>query len=88
MPIKQAAIKDLRKNHKRAAKNLRLKTHVKHLTRSLTDLVKEGKANEAKTMLAKLQQILAKAAKTHVLHTNNVKHKIASAFKLVSKAKK
>ena len=88
MPIKQAAIKDLRKNHKRAAKNLRLKTHVKHLTRSLTDLVKEGKANEVKETMAKLQQTLAKAAKTHVLHTNNAQRKIASAFKLVNKSTK
>ncbi len=88
MPIKQAAIKDLRKNHKRAAKNLRLKTHMKHLTRSLTDLVKDGKAAEAKETLSKLQQILAKAAKTHVLHGNNAQRKIASAFKLVAKAKK
>lgn len=85
MPIKQAAIKDLRKNHKRAAKNLRLKTHLKHLTRSLTDLVKEGKANDAKETLGKLQQALAKAAKTHVLHGNNAKRKIANAFKLVHK---
>jgi ribosomal protein S20 len=85
MPIKQAAIKDLRKNHKRAAKNLRLKTHVKHLTRTLTDLVKDGKANEAKTALAQLQQTLAKAAKTHIMHGNNAKRKIASAFKLVNK---
>ncbi len=85
MPIKQAAIKDLRKNHKRAAKNLRMKVHMKHLTRSLTDLVKEGKATEAKETLGKLQQILTKAAKTHILHTNNAKRKIASAFKLVNK---
>ncbi|MBP9761991.1 30S ribosomal protein S20 [Patescibacteria group bacterium] len=85
MPIKQAAIKDLRKNHKRAAKNLRLKTHVKHLTRALTDLVKDGKASEAKTALAQLQQTLAKAAKTHILHNNNAQRKIASAFKLVNK---
>ena len=88
MPIKQAAIKDLRKNHKRATKNLRLKTHMKHLTRSLTDLVKDGKAAEAKETLSKLQQILAKAAKTHVLHNNNAQRKIASAFKLVSKSSK
>jgi ribosomal protein S20 len=85
MPIKQAAIKDLRKNHKRAARNLRLKTHMKHLTRSLTDLVKEGKVAEAKTTLSALQQIIAKAAKNHVLETNNAKHKIANAYKLVGK---
>lgn len=87
MPIKQAAIKDLRKNHKRAARNLRLKTHVKHLTRTLTDLVKDGKAAEAKQALARLQQTLSKAAKNHILHTNNAKRKIASAYKLVSNKK-
>lgn len=84
MPIKQAAIKDLRKNHKRAAQNLRMKTHIKHLTRSFTDLIKEGKAGEAKEALSKLQQALAKGVKTHILHKNNAQNKVASAFKKVA----
>lgn len=85
MPIKHAAIKDLRKSNKRAARNLRLKTHVKHLTRALADLVKDGKAAEVKVALPKLQQALDKAAKNHVLHNNNAERKVASAFKLANK---
>ena len=85
MPIKHAAIKDLRKNHKHAIKNARIKTHVKHLTRDLADLMNEGKTEEAKKALSMLQQTIAKAAKTHVLHKNNAKRKIANAFQLINK---
>jgi len=40
MPNKHAAIKDLRKNERRAARNLRMKIHVKALAKQLKDLVK------------------------------------------------
>ncbi len=78
MPNKHAAEKDLRKNVKRAAKNNRMKTHVKSLSKQLITLVKEGKKDEAKTLGRKLQQALAKAAKNHVFHPNKAARKISA----------
>ena len=87
MPNKHAAIKDLRKSKKRANANSRMKTHMKTLTRQLKDLVKEGKKTEAQTVVRTLQQALAKAAKTNVLHRNSASRKLSSATKMVSKLK-
>jgi len=84
MPNKHAAIKDLRKNERRAARNLRLKIHVKSLTKQLKDLVKEGKKTEAQEVSRKLQQAAAKASKNHVLHFNKTRRMTSAAHKMVS----
>jgi small subunit ribosomal protein S20 len=87
MPNKHAAIKDLRKNKKRAIANGRMKTHLKTLSRQLKDLVKEGKKAEAQEVARKLQQNLDKAAKKNVLHGNNASRKLSGATKMISKLK-
>ncbi|MDO8617811.1 MAG: 30S ribosomal protein S20 [Candidatus Uhrbacteria bacterium] len=81
MPNKHAAIKDLRKNKKRSAKNARMKTHTKALMAQFKVLIKEGKKTEAKTLAPKLQQALAKAAKTGVFHANKARRKISFLYK-------
>ncbi len=85
MPNKHAAIKDLRKNHKHAANNLRMKTHVKALTKQMKVLVAEGKKKEALEMTPKLQQAIAKASKKHVLHANKAKNSMSAVHKMVKK---
>ena len=70
MPNKHAAEKDLRKNHKHAAHNTRIKTNVKQLLKNTQTLIKEGKFAEAKPMALKLQQAIDKAAKHHIVHKN------------------
>jgi ribosomal protein S20 len=84
MPNKHAAIKDLRKNERRALRNARLKTHVKALTKQFKDLVKVGKKSEAMAMSSKLQQATDKAAKNHVLHFNKARRMNSAASKMVS----
>lgn len=84
MPNKHAAIKDLRKNERRAARNLRMKIHVKALAKQLKDLVKEGKKSEAAELSKKLQQAAAKAAKNHVLHVNKTRRMTSAAHKMVA----
>jgi ribosomal protein S20 len=84
MPNKHAAIKDLRKNERRAARNARMRTHVKSLTKQLKDLVKSGKKSEALEVSRKLQQAAAKAAKNHVLHFNKTRRLTSSAHKMVA----
>jgi len=70
MPNKHAAIKDLRKNKRRAAKNSRMKTHTKSLLRQVRLLISQGKKTEALALAPKLQQTLDKAGKTGVVHKN------------------
>ena len=88
MPNKHAAIKDLRKSRKRALRNLRIKTHVKSLTKQFSSLLKEGKKSEATELSKKLQQALAKAGKKHVFHANKASRRISSVFRTLNKAAK
>lgn len=77
MPNKHAAIKDLKKNKRRAAKNARIKTHLKALLHQFQALAKEGNKKEASTLAPKIQQAFAKAARHHVIHANKAARKIS-----------
>lgn len=87
MPNKHAALKDLRKNKKRAFANKRLKTHIKSLTQQLTSLVKEGKKTDATGIAQKLQQALGKATRENIIHRNNASRKTSSTHRLLAKMK-
>jgi len=84
MPNKHAAIKDLRKNKRRALRNLREKTNVKALIKQLKSFVKEGKKSEAMTIVSKLQQAAGKAAKRNVIHPNKARRITSQAMKSLS----
>lgn len=84
MPNKHAAIKDLRKNKRRAARNLRDKTNVKALIKQLKTLVQDGKKSEALALVAKLQQATDKAVKKNVLHRNKGARIASMAMKMTS----
>lgn len=85
MPNKHAAIKDLRKNKSRAARNARIATNIKALTRQFKDAVKEKKTKDVAEIAKKMQQALDKAAKHHVLHKNKVSRRISSAHRAINK---
>ena len=87
MPNLHASIKDLRKSQKRTERNHRMKTHIKALTRQLTDLAKAGKKAEATEISKKLQQAFAKATKNFVVHKNNAQRHTSKAVKLVANIK-
>ncbi len=84
MPNKHAAIKDLRKNERRAARNLRDKTNVKSLIKQLKTLVKDEKKTEALALVSKLQQATDKAAKKNVIHRNKARRVASMAMKMTS----
>ena len=86
MPNKHAAIKDLRKNHRRAARNARMKSHVKALDRQWKSLAKEGKAKDVSTAVQTLQKTLGKAAKKHVIHRNKAARLLSRAHRATNKA--
>ncbi len=88
MPNKHAAVKDLRKNKRRATRNSLLKTHVKALTKQMNELVKAGKQSDAQALSSKLQQIVAKAAKNNVFHANKAGRKVSAMHKSLNKLDK
>ncbi len=85
MPNKHAAIKDLRKNQRRGARNARLRTHVKALTRKASDTLKETPSG-AREAVTKLQQIAAKAGKRNVIHRNKARRLVSRAHRKLAKA--
>jgi small subunit ribosomal protein S20 len=87
MPNKHAALKDLRKNRKRAAHNARLKTHMRSLLRQAQLLIKEGKLKEAKLASIKFQQIVDKAAKNEIVSKNAASRKKSSLMKALNQTK-
>jgi ribosomal protein S20 len=85
MPTKHAAIKDLRKNARRAARNARLKTHTKHLLRKATDLLKAGSTQEAKAAAITFQKIADKAVKNKVISKGLANRKKSMLMKALAK---
>ncbi|MEK7473984.1 MAG: 30S ribosomal protein S20 [Patescibacteria group bacterium] len=81
MPNKHAAIKDLRKNKRRAAQNLREKINVKALTKQFKAFMRDGKKSEAVEIVSKLQQASAKAAKKNIIHPNKARRITSMAMK-------
>lgn len=87
MPNKHASVKDVRKSKRRAARNARLKTHVKALTKQMNELLKAGNASEAQALTGKLQQIVAKAAKNHLFHPNKAARKTSAMHRKLNSLK-
>jgi len=78
MPNKQAAIKDLRKNKRRAAQNARVKTNVKSLFKKAKAALSSDKKEGAKELVTKFQQAVDKAVKIGVLNKNTASRKKSS----------
>lgn len=87
MPIKHAAMKALRASKKRTQKNLRMRVHVKSLSKQLKTAVAAGKKTEAAELSRKLQQAVAKASKTHVLHRNKADRMASAGMRSVASMK-
>lgn len=83
MPNKHAAIKDLRKNQRRAARNARVKTNIKALFKKSKEIIASGKTAEAKDVIRAYQQAIDKATKTGVVHKNLAARKKARLMKAV-----
>jgi small subunit ribosomal protein S20 len=86
MPNQHAAIKDLRKNHRRAKVNLRIKTHIKSLHRSALDLIGGKKISESKAAIQTFQQAVDKAAKRNILSRNAAARKKSALAQALKKA--
>jgi small subunit ribosomal protein S20 len=70
MPIKFAAVRQLRKDRKRHQRNQALRAELKTLTRRLARLFKGPQLEEAKTLLRLLTKKLDRAASRGIIHRN------------------
>lgn len=87
MPIIESAIKRARQNETRRERRQPHKTRLKTTIRSFTDLLKEGKKDEALKMLPAVMKVIDTAAKKHLIHRNTADRK-KSRLSLMVSAKK
>ena len=83
MPIKHAAVKQLRKDRKRHQRNQALRSTLKTLTRQLVNLLREQKMDEARQLLRRVTSTYDRAASKGVIHRNTAaRYKSRLAHKL------
>ena len=70
MPIKHAALKQIRKDRRRRQRNQAVRSELKTLTKRLIVLLKEQKRDEARTLIQHLAKKYDHAASRHIIHRN------------------
>ena len=70
MPIKHAALKQIRKDRKREARNQAVRSELKTLTKQLRALLSSQKLDEANALLQRLASKYDHAASKGVIHRN------------------
>lgn len=70
MPIKHAALKQIRKDRGRRQRNQALRSELKTLTKRLLGLLSEQKLDEAAKVLTLVSKKYDHAASRHVIHRN------------------
>ena len=70
MPIKHAALKQIRKDRKRRQRNQAVRSELKTLTKRLLALLKDQKLDEAKTLIRTVVSKFDRAASTGIIHRN------------------
>lgn len=70
MPIKHAALKQLRKDKKRQERNQAVRSELKTLTKHLLVLLKSRQLKEAETLLREVASKYDRAAAKKVIHPN------------------
>lgn len=70
MPIKHAALKQIRKDRKRQQRNQALRAELKTLTKRLLSLIKGQKSAEAKALIGTVARRYDRAASQRIIHRN------------------
>ena len=70
MPIKHAALKQLRKDRKRRQRNQAVQSELKTLTKRLLAFANSRKVEEARALLPLIEQRFDRAASKGVIHRN------------------
>jgi small subunit ribosomal protein S20 len=85
MPITKSAIKAARQNAARRERRQPFNTKMKTMIRSLTDLAKQGKTDNARTLLPAVYKAIDAAAKKHIIHPNTASRKKSLMARMVAK---
>ncbi|MBT3690109.1 30S ribosomal protein S20 [bacterium] len=88
MPVKKAAIKDLKSSKKKALKNANEKRNIKELLKKAIKAVDDSKLDEVKKISLTYQKAIDKAVKTGWLKKNTGNRKKSRLAKKVKKAVK
>ena len=70
MPIKHAALKQLRKDRKRQQRNQAVRSELKTLTKRLLSLLRDRKVEEARGLIHLVAKKYDRAASTGIVHRN------------------
>ena len=70
MPIKHAALRQIRKDRKRQQRNQAVRSELKTLTKRLLTLLNSQKLDEAKTLIDTVAKKYDRAASQGVIHRN------------------
>ena len=70
MPIKHAALKQLRKDKVRHARNQSVESELKTFTKQFLTLINAKKVEEARNLLHTIEKKYDRAASKHVIHRN------------------
>lgn len=84
MPIIQSAIKRARQNTVRKDRLRPNLTYMRTMMRRMSDLVKEGKRDEAIKLMPSVYRAIDVAAKKRIIHRKNADNKKAGIAKLVA----
>ena len=70
MPIKHAALKEIRKGRRRQARNQAVRSELKTLTKRFLELVRDKKLDEATLLLRLIAKKYDGAASKKIIHRN------------------
>lgn len=83
MPIIKSAIKAMKQDKGRTARNRAVKNEMKTMVKMILDLVQKGDVEKAKKMLPKAMSAIDMAAKRNLLHKKNASHKKSRLQKVI-----
>ncbi|MBI3331495.1 30S ribosomal protein S20 [Candidatus Peregrinibacteria bacterium] len=84
MPIIESAIKRARQNIARRERRQPFKSRLKSVIKTYTELMKEGKKDEAKKLLPTVMKVIDTSAKKHLLHRNTASRKKSQFAKMLA----
>jgi len=87
MPIKHAALKQIRKDRKRQERNQAVRSELKTLTKRLLALLKSQQLNEARALMQVVAKRYDRAASKRVIHPNTASRYKSRLMRQVAAAK-
>lgn len=86
MPIKHAALLQLRKDHKRAVRNQAMESELKTVEKHMSRLLAEQKLEEARQALTLVMKRFDRAAAKGIIHRHTASHTKSRLMRQLAKA--